>query len=436
MHVIELTALAYGTDAIGRLDDGRVVFVPSGAPGDTVEVEIVEDGPRFARGRIVRVLEPSAHRVQSPCPFADLCGGCPWAHLDYETQLVWKRRSVVDALERIGGLTSADDLVAQAIPSPREWGYRNKVEFEATTRNGGFALGLHRPRSHEVTPIDRCLLLAERAQGAPKAITGALRFASGSGDLGIERVAIRVAENTGDLEIAFTTPAGSFPRAHVARIVGDAVKPTSLVRLLRTESRGRSRISKVEPLAGRGFWMERLGGFEYAISAPSFFQVNTLAADELVRLGVDALAPTGVDRIADLYSGAGTFTLPLSRDAGEVVAIESEGSSVRDLRRNLEMSRLDADVVGGDVARELPQLGHLDGAIIDPPRAGLGSGVVDALVASGMDRLVYVSCDPSTLARDLALLTAAAFRIGSVTPVDLFPQTHHIETVSVLERVG
>ena len=432
MPLVELTALSYGPDAIGRLEDGRVVFVPGGAPGDTVEIEIVEEGARFARGRITRIDEASPRRVEAPCPYARLCGGCPWQHLDYATQLEWKRRAVIDSLERIGRIEGAENLVMEATPSPLQWAYRNKVDFVTTSINGRPTLGLHSPRSHDVVAIERCLLLPERAQDAPKALSGALRFASGSQDLGIERVAVRVAHNTKDLEIALTTPAGSFPRAHVTRILEGAMKTTSLVRMLRTESRGRARISKVEPLAGRGFWRERLGEWEYAISAPSFFQVNTRAAEILVATGMDSVAPSGIDTVADLYSGAGTFTLPLSHSAGSVIAIEAEGSSVRDLRRNLENNALEAEVIGGDVARELHSLGRIDAAVVDPPRSGLDTRVIESLTSRPVERLTYVSCDPATLARDLQLLTESRYRLESVHPIDLFPQTHHVETVSTL----
>jgi 23S rRNA (uracil1939-C5)-methyltransferase len=186
----------------------------------------------------------------------------------------------------------------------------------------------------------------------------------------------------------------------------------------------------VEVLSGRGHWRERLSGTEYAISAPSFFQVNSGAAEQLIQCVLESTTPDGSDRILDLYAGAGTFTLPLSALAGEVVAVESAGSAVRDLRRNLERSSRWADVIGGDAAREIRGLGHFDSIVVDPPRSGLATEVIEAISARLPRTLVYVSCDPATLARDAAALTASGAKLESVVPVDLFPQSYHIETVA------
>jgi len=173
-----------------------------------------------------------------------------------------------------------------------------------------------------------------------------------------------------------------------------------------------------------------VGGFDYTVSAPSFFQVNTKGAEHLVELVMTALQPDGSDRALDLYAGAGTFTLPLAQHAGEVCAVESAGPAVRDLRRNLENNQLWAEVVGGDAAREIAELGHFDVIVVDPPRSGLAPEVLASLAASRPRDLAYVSCDPATLARDARALIASGYEIVSATPVDLFPQSYHVETVA------
>lgn len=430
MTELAIESLAYGGDAIAHLDDGRAVFVSGACPGDRALVEITEERERFARGRVVEILEPSSHRVTAPCPYFGSCGGCSWQHIAYDLQCTAKRAAVVDALARIGRVDDADALVAQTRPSSRPLGYRNKVELVTNPASRRLELGYHRAASDQVVPVESCLLLPKKHQRAPRALAGALRYLSGREDLGINRVGYRVAASTSDVEVALWTAPGAFPRKAVATTLMQAVPATSIVRVLTKERAGTRKIAGVEVLSGKGHWRERLAGHEFAISAPSFFQVNTPGADVLIGLVIDALEPDGSDRVLDLYSGAGTFTLPLAELSGEVVAVESAGSAVRDLRRNLESAQLWAEVVGGDAAREIAELGHFDLVIVDPPRSGLAPEVISALASTRPRGIAYVSCDPATLARDTKALAEVGFELLKATPVDLFPQTYHIETVA------
>lgn len=430
---LTIERLAHGGDAISHAPDGRTVFVSGACPGDRVLAQVTEDRPRFIRAVTKEVLEASADRVKPPCVYFGVCGGCSWQHIAYSRQLAAKRDAVVDALERIGRIADAESIVAQTVPSPREYGYRNKVELVTDSSSGRLVLGFHRAGSSEVVPIDRCLLLPPSLERAPKALGGALGFIAGRSELEIERVGIRVARHTRDVEIALWTAPSGFPRAIAAKTLGQALKNTSVVRVLVKTSEHARSVSRVEVLSGNGFWRERLGGHSYAISAPSFFQVNTETAEKLVALAMDALGCDGTDRVLDLFAGAGTFTLPVAEVAGEVVAIESAGSAVRDLRRNLESAQMWADVIGGDATREIEQIGHCDLVLVDPPRTGLTTGIVDALSEMRPRAIVYVSCDPATLARDASSLTEKGFRLTAATPVDLFPQTYHVETVARFE---
>jgi 23S rRNA (uracil1939-C5)-methyltransferase len=222
-------------------------------------------------------------------------------------------------------------------------------------------------------------------------------------------------------------------RQAVARTLIDAVHPSSITRVLCKGDAARRADLKVEVLAGRGHWRERVGAFEYRVSAPSFFQANTAGASALVSLVLERLGADGSDRVLDLFAGVGTFTLPLSAVAGEVAAIEGTGSSVRDLRANLETARLQADVMPGDAARALSDAGEFDLAVVDPPRAGMTPDALRALARTRARRICYVSCDSATLARDVRTLGDAGYRLISATPVDMFPQTWHVETLAVLE---
>ena len=436
MIELDIERLAHGGDSVGRLPDGRTAFVTGACPGDRVRAEVTEERDRFVRARVAEVLSPSPDRVTPPCPYFGACGGCSWQHVSYGAQLDAKRSAVVDALTRIGHLTGVDALVCETVASTREYGYRNKIELVCDPSSRRPVLGFHRSHSDEVVAIDECLLLPKAYRKAPRALAGALRYVAGNEDLGLRRVGIRCGAHTKDCEIALWTVPGPFPRAAAARTLGQALKSTSIVRVLAKEPLKERRVSGVEVLSGKGHWRERLAGTTYAISAPSFFQVNTAGAEELVRLVLDDLNPDGSDRVLDLFAGAGTFTLPLAERCGEVVAVESAGSAVRDLRRNLETNELWADVVGGDASREIAALGHFDLVVVDPPRVGLDAAIVAALEKVRPRAVAYVSCDPATLARDAARLKDAGFALVRATPVDLFPQTYHIETVALFERAG
>lgn len=430
---LRIEGLAHGGAGVGRADDGRVVFVRAACPGDVVDVEVTADHGRSLEADIVTIVEPSPERRTPPCPYFGVCGGCQWQHISYSAQAAAKRTQVIDSLARIGGIT--DVTVGETVSGPSPYGYRNRLELRiGTGHDKRQTIGLTAARSNDIVPIDACLLLPDRARRLPKAIAGALRYLSGRADLGIDRVALRVATRTRDLEIDVWGPPGPFPRQAVARTLADAVHPSSVTRVLaKGDPRLRANL-KVEVLAGRGHWRERLAGTTYRVSPPSFFQVNTAVAELMVPMVLEALAPDGTDRVLDLYAGVGTFTLPLAGLAGEVVAIEGTGSAVRDLRANLEDAGAWADVMPGDAARALADAGDFDLAVVDPPRAGMAEAALTALIATGCRRICYVSCDPATLARDAKALCAAGYQLVSATPVDLFPQTWHVETVALFSK--
>lgn len=429
---LALDGLAHGGSAVGRAEDGRVVFVKAGCPGDVVDVAVTTDHGRYLEAEITSIVSPSPERRTPPCPYFGRCGGCQWQHISYSAQAEAKRTQVTDSLTRIGRIEGVE--VGPTVIGASPYGYRNRLELRVSSRPDAPALiGMTAAGSDEIVPIDACLLLPERARKTPRAISGALRYLSGRATLDIDRVAIRVAARTKDLEVDLWGPPGAFPRHAVAKTLADAVRPTCVTRVLvKGDARERADL-KVEVLSGSGAWHERLGRFEYRVSAPSFFQVNTALAETLVSVVLERLSADGTDRVLDLYAGAGTFTLPLAEVAGEVVAIEGAGSAVRDLRANVEAAGAWVDVMPGDAARALADAGTFDLAVIDPPRSGMTEQILAALVATGARRICYVSCDSATLARDAKALVAAGYRLTSATPVDLFPQTWHVETVAVFE---
>lgn len=425
---VTIQSLAHGGDGVSRLPDGRAVFVPYACPGDEVAITVTEDHGRWTRATIDAIETPSPDRVSPPCPYFGTCGGCNWQHIAYTAQTAAKRRTLIDALTRIGGLAAPD--VAETVPSPSEYGYRNKIELTAEP-HGGRALGFLRAHTNEVLAIDACPLLPKRAAKLPRALSGALRFIASRGAEGILRASVRVS-SSGETAVDVWTRPGPFPRAAAARVIAEAVGARTVTRTIMRDAEKRD-VSQVEVLSGSGAWHEMLGGDRYAVSAPSFFQVNTAAATALRDHALEMLAPDGTMRVADLYAGAGTFTLPIARAAGEVVAVEASRYALADLRENLDQAGLDADVVPGDAAYALKDLGHIDAALIDPPRSGISEKAMRALESTRIPKVVYVSCDPATLARDVARLSAAGYVARRFVPVDLFPQTYHLETVALLE---
>lgn len=430
---LSVVSLAYGGDGVAHAEDGRTVFVSGGCPGDVVLAEVTAEHDRYLRAKVIEIVEASLERRKPPCPYFGECGGCQWQHVSHAAQVVAKRQSVSDALTRIGGVPAPD--VREVLTGGQAYGYRNKVEFTVgEDARGGLVLGLSAAGSQRLVPIAACLLLPEKRRAYPKALAGALRFMSRGGSLGLTRVAVRSAARTGDVEVDLWAHPGPFQRAAAVKTLSSAVRFETLTRVIAKGDVKARDVSNVEVLAGQGYLRERMNDFEYRVSAPSFFQVNTAVAEAMTRLVLEELAPDGSDRVLDVFAGVGTFTLPLAELAGDVVALESYGPAVRDLRRNIEYAGVDADLAPGDAARTLPDVGAADLAVVDPPRAGLADGVPEALAACGPRRIAYVSCDPSTLARDVARFRAAGYSFVRATPVDLFPQTYHTETVAVLDR--
>lgn len=443
-NMVRLTIerMTYGADALAHTDEGKTVFVSGAVVGDVVQARVVRDEKTFARAVTESVLEPSPSRVAPACPYTGICGGCPWASLSASAQLEAKRANVVDALVRIGHMDQerVEELVESCEVPSKPWGYRNKVELAFERRGNRAIVGMHAmagssKEKPQVIKVDACPLLSSHHKKLVKATSGALGYLAGSHGITLDRVGIRASARTKDVEIALWTAPGSFPRAQAAKVLMDATKATSIVRVLSKGPTKARKVTGTEVLKGKGFWRERLGNNIMMLSAPSFFQVNTAGAERLVNLVLDGLEPTEDDESMDLYCGAGTFTLPLAERCAWVSAVESYGPAVRDLRRNLEATGLgNAEPIGGDAGREFPD-GEADIIVVDPPRAGLAPDVVEKLSAQPARAIAYVSCDPATLARDLERFAkAGTFAPVRITPVDLFPQTFHVETVTILKR--
>lgn len=433
---LKIERMVYGPDAIAHTDDGKAVFVAGAVAGDVVEAEITSEATSFSRARITKLLEPSPWRVNSVWPHATSLASAPWAILSYEAQLSAKRANVIDALERVGHLAHAERLVDTCEAPSTPWHYRNKAELACMREGKHVTIGMHDVSGSRVVRVDDVPLFDVPKTGPDarllSTVAGALAYLAGSHDLDIERVGIRRSSRTGDVEVAIWTPTGAFPRAQARRVL-EGARASSIVRVMTKGPTQARRVAGIERLAGAGSWSELVANTTLRVCAPSFFQVNTAGAERLVELVLAKLNPGPDDCAMDLYSGAGTFTLPLARRCAHVDAVESYGSAIRDLRRNSKAVGLDnIDAVGGDAGREFPD-DEADIIVVDPPRSGLSEDVIQHLCRQSARAIAYVSCDPATLARDVARFSELqTFKLVEVTPVDLFPQTFHVECVALL----
>ena len=407
---LELSKMAHGGEAMGR-HQGKVVFVAYGIPGERVRVEVVEDQPQWSRARLLEVLEASPDRVEPPCPHFGTCGGCQWQHIKYEAQVVLKREILRDQLHRLGRI--ADPPVADALPSPDPWAYRNHLQLSATPDG---RLGFLDVSGMRVTPIDICLL--------PHPLVWEMveMMEAGEEDRGrvfLQRLSLRAGIRTGERMMVFETE-GSLP-PHIEVNV-----PISCVLLMEDGT--------LVNLIGRNWLTEELAARRFRISAGTFFQVNTPQAEKLIEAVGHFLDPHGDETLLDLYCGVGTFALSLADRVGRVIGIESYGPAVADARANARQGE-PVEFIEGQVEAMLERLDlPVDVVVVDPPRTGCGSAVLQKLIQLSPPRLIYVSCEPATLARDARRLAEAGYRLDGVHPVDMFPQTYHIESVSLFLR--
>ncbi len=417
---VELTQMSPSGEAVGRAG-GLVLFVRHGLPGEIVEAAITHRRKTYARGTAIEIARPSPVRVAPVCPHFGVCGGCEWQHAAYDAQISFKTQIVQQQLARIGKLPNVE--VLPCIPCPLPYGYRNHTQV-AMTADG--AIGYREAGSQRVTPVSACPIL-------DPSVEQLLRFLI-QADIRppnpLREMHLRAGVATGERMMAFELDSDTLDEA--ARQVAGLLAPTgTAIAVCSTDGKSRAVI-------GSPWLRERVGDITYAYSAATFFQVNTAMAGRLVETVVQALELCGTEHVLDLYCGAGLFTAPISARAGYALGIEASRVAARDALNNLR-SRANASVIAADVRH-----GLLDDdvrkrtwqrVVLDPPRAGVDAETLSEIAAVGAARLVYVSCDPATLARDAGRLRKHGYTLRYAQPLDLFPQTHHVETVAVFDRL-
>jgi len=467
-HVITIDSLAYGGKGVGRLADtegsrGMAVFVPRTAAGDRVRVRLDRVRRRHVEATVVDRESPGDGRVEPVCPhYAEGCGGCSWQHLDYETQLAAKEQMVRDSLQRIGEFSEVP--IEPIVVADEPWFYRNKMEFSFNARDG---LGLHVGGDwRRIVPITECRLESElsmrivqftREFAAQHHLTSwdpesnegflrevAIRHGRGAGGTGPGQT------GAGETMVGLITERGAFPEAadFATGIAALDDSIVSVVRGIRGSFAEGSPIEAIETLHGRDAIIESVGGLTFNIGLQTFFQTSTSQAEcmlAIVREQVGAGLALGSSelpsRILDVFCGVGFFTLGLAHLAEEAIGVEIVEPSIAAARINALTNGIDnCTFYAGDARRTLPVILEQHGApgvaVIDPPRSGAGGKVMRRLARSGPARIVYVSCNPTTLARDLKELEPFGYRLTEVRPIDLFPQTYHVETIVAVDRVA
>ncbi|MFN8221758.1 MAG: 23S rRNA (uracil(1939)-C(5))-methyltransferase RlmD [Gaiellales bacterium] len=440
---VRVDSLAYGGNGVGRLD-GFVVFVRGGLPGDRVRARVTKVKRGFAEATRVELLEGSSDRVEAACAHFGVCGGCRFQDYAYDRQLETKQQQVLDALVRIGGF--AEPPLEPIIPARSQYGYRNKLEYSFAGGPDGLVLGFHRAgRWDEIVDVDRCHLTSELGNEIRAAVCRWAReeelepYDQETQSGYLRHLVVREGRNTGDaLVMLVTGPGERFDRDYFV----ETVRACSGVKSIHWAIN--DSVAEVTNLPSRVLWgqewiEEELLGLRFRVRPNAFLQTNTEMAEVLYELARDTAGLTGNDNLYDLYCGTGTIGLLLAGAAGHVWGVEISEEAVACAIENAEANGVaNASFFAGNVGQSIEELveraGRPDVVVVDPPRAGLAGKALRRTGELQASRIVYVSCNPTTLASDLAVLRDEyGYALRRCTPVDMFPHTPHIETVNLLE---
>lgn len=410
-HEITLGKFTYGGDAMGRLQDGRAVFVPFGLPGETVQIQLTQEKQNFARGEILEILKPSPDRITPKCKHFTQCGGCHYQNLPYEKQLLAKADILRDQLQRIGKIENPP--VQPTVASPEQWNYRNHVQFHLTDDG---KVGFINAHSNAIFAIEECHL----PEAAIDSFRDDLQFEA---RMNLERVSLRSGADD-DLMLILESETEETPELEIEADI-------SIVHIYEDHP---------VVIAGSNSLTIQILGKDFHVSAPSFFQVNTPMAEKMVQYLLTNSPTSQSTTLLDLYCGVGLFSKFVADKYAKVIGIEASPSACEDFTINLDEFD-NVELYEGNAEEILPALvGHAFSVtdtihiIVDPPRAGIDKYALDAILQINPQVITYVSCDPSTLARDAARLIKGGYTLQHVTPFDLFPQTYHIESISIFTR--
>ena len=441
--IIDIESYGYEGEGVGRAE-GIPVFVPFAAKGDKARVRIVKTAKSYAFGKIMEILESSRERVQAPCPAFGKCGGCSIMHIEYAKQLELKQERVADCMRKIGKLECE---VLPVIPSEKQLGYRNKVQLPIGAKEKPFA-GFYAARSHRIVKNEGCFLQNEESSIVVPAFLAWMEeknisaYNEGTGKGLVRHLFVRVGETAKEGKQLLVMPVINGDKLPEENDLAEKMKKLGVTSLCVNVNKKNSNVilgDKTQVIYGSGVVSDTLCGNVFDISPESFYQVNRPQAEKLYNIAMDMADIKKTDTVYDLYCGAGTITLCTARRAGKVYGIEIVPEAVENAKRNAKKNGVDnVEFLCGDVAQtvmELKKIAKPDTVILDPPRKGCDNAMLELLSELAPEKIVYISCNPATLARDMAYFCDNGYIHGAVQPVDLFPQTSHVECVVLMSRI-
>jgi len=443
-YTIEITGLGHSGEGVGRYQD-FTVFVSGALTGETVAAVITTVKKTYAIGKLSTVTTPSPHRTKPACEIYSLCGGCQLQHVSYEEQLSVKRQQVVDAITRIGKLPEV--VVHPTLGAANPWYYRNKMQFPVGRKNSKVVVGCYAQGSHDIIDTDNCLIQHQINNDIAREVRTAIQelgiepYDEHTGQGVIRHVLGRVGTTTGQIMVVLVTATERLPKeqALIERLTASIPGLVSIIQNINPKRTNIIMGHKTITLWGQDTISDKLGEFTFAISARSFFQVNTVQAEVLYNQAVKYAGLTGSETVIDAYCGTGTITLFLARHAAKVYGIEIVEPAILDARQNAITNHVtNAEFIVGDAVDIMPHMFKQgikpDVIVVDPPRAGCEQKILETFVNMQPKRIVYVSCNPASLARDLAVLNDLGYKTIEIQPVDMFAQTFHVECVALIER--
>lgn len=444
-YIMDIDNLGSNGEGIGRID-GFTMFVTGALPGERVKVKAVKVGKRYGYGKLIDILKPSDQRVEPICQYAKRCGGCQLQHMSYELQLEFKKQLVKDALERIGNLE--DIIIHDTLGMEEPWHYRNKMQFPIGMLGDKPAIGFYAPRSHNLIDIDTCHIQHSINDTIVKLVREYINefnipVYDETAHKGILRHLVsKVGFESGEVMVVIVTNGTQLPKGDrlVERLRDNVPGLVSVVQNVNSKKTNVIMGGENIVLWGRDHIVDYIDGLKFRISPLSFFQVNPIQTAVLYNKALDYARLKGREAVLDAYCGIGTISLFMARKAAKVYGIEVVPQAIEDARINaLENDIHNVEFIVGQaelVVQDMIDEGlKVDVIVVDPPRKGCDEKLLEAIIQAQPERMVYVSCNPATLARDLAYLSERGYRVVKVQPVDMFPQTAHVEVISLMSRV-
>ncbi|WP_050606494.1 23S rRNA (uracil(1939)-C(5))-methyltransferase RlmD [Clostridium niameyense] len=446
-YTLEITSVGFGGEGIGKIDD-FTIFVPYALKGERVTIKIVKVNKRFAFGKVIKRIVSSEERVEEVCPIYKKCGGCQIQHYSYNAQLKLKKQRVIDVLERIGKIDTSKIEINDTIGMINPYRYRNKIQMPVREEKGKLKIGFYKERSHEVVDVDKCFIqdkVADEVINITKNWMEKYNISAYNEEKNkglVRHIMVRKAFKTNEIMVVLVTSCHDLPHKdeYIRDVLDKLTNVKSIIQNINSSNTNVILGKKCITLWGKDTITDYIDKFKFNISPLSFFQVNPIQTEILYKKALEFAELTGEETVFDAYCGTGTISLFLSQKAKKVCGVEIIEEAIEDAKKNAIQNNINnTEFFVGKSEEIIPDLikeGIIpDIVVVDPPRKGCEKNLLEAIAAVNPKRIVYVSCDPATLARDLAILEGMNYRVSEVQPVDMFPQTAHVETVVKMSRI-